>query len=66
MFDILLFRNVGLGSHGCDHEEYHLVGSLIHSSFYLAFISATTITLEQGTSFNTSFLKSFCPKGLKD
>jgi hypothetical protein len=34
--------------------------SFIHS-FYLAFIIATTVTLEQVTSLNTLFLKSFCP-----
>jgi hypothetical protein len=36
------------------------IHSIIHS-FYLAFIIATTVTLEQVTSLNTSFLKSFCP-----
>jgi hypothetical protein len=30
-------------------------------SFYSAPIIATTVTLEQVTSFNASFLKSFCP-----
>jgi hypothetical protein len=37
----------------------------IHS-FYLASIIAMTGTVEQVTSFNSSFSKSFCPKGLKD
>jgi hypothetical protein len=43
-------------------------GMLCHiiNSFYLASLIATTVTLEQVTSFNTSFLKSFCPEGLKD
>jgi hypothetical protein len=35
--------------------------SFIHL-FYLASVIATTVTLEQVTSFNKSFLKSFCPK----
>jgi hypothetical protein len=37
-----------------------LFQTIIHS-FYLAFILATTVTLEQVTSLNTSFVKSSCP-----
>jgi hypothetical protein len=29
-------------------------------------IIAIAVILEQVTSFNTTFLKAFCPKGLKD
>jgi hypothetical protein len=31
-------------------------------SFYLTSVIATTVTLGQVITFNTSFLESFCPK----